>query len=171
VLLLRYLLLTIAFGLSGALSAWLLVSNSDGPWLWAWPVALPFAILSVALWVRSLKLSLIIVILDAVVWQIAFRGAIAMAGLGNYVAVFLGGLIGAAGVFACMSLSKRQLLSNAGWAAGIGALSALPFGRWLQADSGPGADSSYLPLVMLCFAVWQIAIGLFLHFSYSGSRG
>jgi len=166
----RYLLLAIAFGLSGALSAWLLTLGNDGPWLWGWPVALPFAVLSVALWVRSLKLALVILILDALVWQAAFRGAIALIGLGEYAAVCIGGLIGAAGVVACMGLSRRALLSRAGWAGLLGAISAAPFGLWLRVDSGASSGSN-LPLLMLCFAVWQIAIGLFMQHSFSRTRG
>ena len=64
-------------------------------------------------------------ILDAVVWQAAFRGAIALAGLGDYASVCIGGFIGAAGVVASMSLSRRELLSRAGWAGLLGAVSAL----------------------------------------------
>lgn len=166
----RYLLPAIAFGLSGALSAWLLTLGNDGPWLWGWPVALPFAGASVALWMRSLKPALIIVILDALVWQAAFRTAIAMAGLGEYAAVCIGGFIGAAGVVACMGLSRRELLSRAGWAGLLGAVSAAPFGLWLRVDSG-SSSGSHLPLLILCFAVWQIAIGLFVQHSFSRSRG
>src|SRR6266851_1927402 len=151
----RYLLLTVAFGLSGALSAWLLAFNSDGPWLWAWPVALPFAVLSVALWIRSLRLALIIAILDALAWQAAFRGAIALAGLGDFAPVCIGGFIGAAGVVASMALSRRELLSRVGWGGSLGAVSALPFGLWLRVDSG-ASTGSHLPLLILCFAVWQI---------------
>jgi hypothetical protein len=164
----RYLLLAIAFGLSGALSAWLLSFNSDGPWLWGWPVALPFAILSVTLWVRSLKFALIIVVLEAVVWQAAFRGAVSLAGLGNYASVCIGGFIGGAGVAASMGLRYRELFPKTGWAALLGAVAALPFGLWLRLDSGP--ESSQLPLLMLCFAVWQIATGLFLHRTCSRGR-
>jgi hypothetical protein len=167
----RSFLPAIAFGLSGALSAWALVFKPDGPpWLWGWPVALPFAVLSVALWVRSLKLAPIIVVLDAVAWQAAFRAAIALNGPGDYAAVCIGGFIGAAGVVACMGLIRRELLARAGWAGLLGAVSALPFGLWLHVDSGANAGSPHLPLLILCFAVWQIAIGLFLQHSYSRSR-
>jgi hypothetical protein len=167
----RSFLLAIAFGLSGALSAWVLVFDPNGPpWLWAWPVALPFAVLSVALWARSLKFAPIIVVLDAVVWQAAFRGAVALNGLGDYAAVCIGGFIGAAGVVACMGLVRRELLSRAGWAGLLGAAAALPFGLWLHVDSGADAGSPHLPLLILCFGVWQIAIGLFLQHSYARSR-
>ncbi len=166
----RYLLPAVAFGLSGALSAWLLTLGNDGPWLWGWPVALPFAVATVALWIRSLKLALVIVILDAVLWQAAFRGAIASVQLGEYAAVCIGGFIGAAGVVACMALIRRELLVRAGWAGLLGAISAAPFGLWLRLDSG-ASSGSHLPLLMLCFAVWQIAVGLFLQHSFSRGRG
>ena len=166
----RYLLPAVAFVLSGALSAWLLTLGNDGPWLWGWPVALPFAVASVGLWVRSLKLGLIIVILYAFVWQAAFRGAIASSGLGEYAAVCIGGFIGAAGVVACMALIRRELLSQVGWAGLLGAVSAAPFGLWLRVDSG-SSSGSHLPLLILCFAVWQIVTGLFLQHNFSRSRG
>ncbi|HYL78311.1 MAG TPA: hypothetical protein VEU96_29240 [Bryobacteraceae bacterium] len=166
----RYLLPAIAFGLSGALSAWLLTLGNDGPWLWGWPIALPFAAVSVALWVRSFTPALIIVILDALAWQAGFRTAIALAGLGEYAAVCIGGFVGAAGVVASMGLIRRELLSQAGWAALLGAVTAAPFGLWLRVDSG-ASSGSHLPLLIMCFAVWQIAIGLFLQYHYSRSRG
>ena len=166
----RYWLPAIAFALSGALSAWLLTLGNDGPWLWGWPVALPFAAVSVALWVRSFMPALIILFLDALAWQAAFRCAIALVGLGEYAAVCIGGLIGAAGVVASMGLIHRALLSQAGWAALLGTVSAAPFGLWLRVDSG-ASSGSHFPLLIMCFAIWQIVIGVFLQYHYSRSRG
>jgi hypothetical protein len=151
------------FGVCGAASSQLV--NLDGWSTWGfYLLPIPFGIAAAWLCLGSMVPGIVLVILDAAVWQLAYRMAHWFAtdgpALKRVAAMYLAGLVGGLGVSVATALCKRQ--PPAMRAVGIGALAGgvggLPFAWWVIAgDQVPIPDWAF-PL--LCFTIWQAAVGV-----------
>jgi len=125
---------------------------------------IPFGILAAWLCMGSVSRGVVSVILNAIVWQLAYRTAVGLAADGptlqRVVGIYLAGLVGGLGVSLVTALSKRQ--APAMRAVGMGALAGgvcgLPFAWWvISANHAPIPEWA---LSTMCFAIWQAAVGV-----------
>jgi len=142
-------------------------------------IGLPFAILSVALWVRpKARISLVVasvILLDCVAWALAHWTALYLSWLPNgYVNMAIAGFVGGLGVTLATGLGCARLRSFSCRAGGavVGAIAAIPFGQLVDASAHKGIVYSPHDQTVLAvsFPVWQIAVGLWLY-SYAESKG
>jgi hypothetical protein len=105
-----------------------------------------------------------LVVLDAAVWQLAYRMALGLASDGPVVkrlaAMYMAGLVGGLGVSLAAALVKREAPPMR--AVGIGALAGgicgLPFTWWVIA--GHDLPIPEWAFITLCFTLWQGAVGV-----------
>lgn len=138
----------------------------------AYLLPIPFGILAAWLLVGRVGAGFALVVLDALVWQLAYRAAMALdeAKLPGGVVFCLAGLIGGLGVTLAAALSKRQAppMSSLVVGALTGAICGLPFAWWFGAgNQGPIPEWA---LNLLCYGIWQGAVGLSLWRSFGKSQ-
>ena len=151
------------FGVCGAASAQLI--NLDGWSAWGnFLLPIPFGVLAAWLCVGRLVPGIELVLLDAAVWQLAYRVAHRLATDGpdaqRVLAMCLSGLVGGVGVSLATALAKRQApgLRPAIVSAVAGGVCGLPFGLWLI--SGHDFPVPELASFTLCVAIWQAGVGV-----------
>jgi len=150
------------FGVCGAASSQLVNLDDWGSWSYLLPI--PFGIVAAWLCVGKIVPGIALVILDAAVWQLAYRLA---AGFGTegpnlqrVAAMYLAGLVGGLGVSLATALAKRQApaIRAVGISALAGGVCGLPFGWWVV--SGNQVPIPEWAFSTLCFAIWQAAVGV-----------
>jgi len=148
------------FAVCGAASSQVL--NLDD---WAsYVLPVPFGIVAAWLCVGRVAPGIALVILDAVVWQLAYRIAVKFGADGptlqRIAAMYLAGLVGGLGVSLATALVKRHApaMRAVGICALAGGVCGLPFGWWL--DGGKQAPIPGWAVAALCFAIWQAAVGV-----------
>jgi len=159
----RWAQAALLFGVCGAASSQLV--NLEGWSTWGfYLLPIPFGIAAAWLCVGRLAPGIELVIVDAAVWQLAYRMAHWFATDGpplqRVAAMYLAGLVGGLGVSLATALAKRQAPGMR--AVGIGALTGgvcgLPFAWWVIAgDRVPIPEWAFWTL---CFAIWQAAVGV-----------
>jgi hypothetical protein len=156
----RWAQAALLFGVCGAASSQML--NLDD---WAsYVLPVPFGIVAAWLCVGRVAPGIVLVILDAVVWQLAYRIAVKFGADGptlqRVAALYLAGLVGGLGVSLATALVKRQApaMRAVGISALAGGVCGLPFAWWLIAgNQAPIPDRAS---AALCFAIWQAAVGV-----------
>jgi hypothetical protein len=151
------------FGVCGAVSSQLI--NLDGWSTWGnFLLPIPFGILAAWLCVGGIVPGIELVILDAAVWQLAYRMAHWFAtdvpNAQRVLAMCLSGLVGGLGVSLATAFAKRQapVMRAVGISAVAGAVCGLPFAWWVIA--GHDVPIPELAFFTLCFAIWQAAAGV-----------
>lgn len=147
----------------GAASSQLI--NLDGWSTWGnFLLPIPFGIAAAWLCVGSVVPGIELVILDAAVWQLAYRMAHVFASDGpplqRVVIMYLAGLVGGLGVSLAAAFVKRQApaMRPVGISALAGGVCALPFAWWVIAGHDvPIPEPAFWTL---CFALWQGAVGV-----------
>jgi hypothetical protein len=148
------------FGVCGAASCQLLNLNEWGAYL----LPVPFGILAAWICAGSLAPGIALVVLDAAVWQAAYRLAERFGSDGpnlqRVAAMYLAGLVGGLGVSLAAALCQRRApgMRSVGIAALAGGVCGLPFAWWLIA--GNQAPIPDWAMSALCFALWQAAAGV-----------
>ena len=158
------------FGVCGAASCRLF---DLGDWAgYVFPI--PFGLVAAWICVGGILPRLALVILDALVWQLAYRMAVALAADGptlkRTVGVYLAGLAGGLGVSLATAIVKRQApaIRAIGICALAGAVCGLPFAWWLiSGNQAPIPDWAFSTF---CFAVWQASVGVCLWQSFRLGR-
>ena len=161
------------FGVCGAVSSQLI--NLDGWSTWGfYLLPIPFGILAAWLCVESIVPGIALVILDAAVWQLAYRMARWLATDGPTVqriaAMYLAGLVGGLGVSLATALCQRRVppMRSVGMGALAGGVCGLPFAWWVIAgDHVPLPEWAF---ITLCFAIWQAAVGVCLWRGFGAGR-
>jgi len=154
------------FAVCGMASSQLLNIENWGTHL----LPVPFGLLSAWLLVDAAGPAIVLVVLDAAVWQIAFRVAAdlgAQSGTGRRVfALFLAGLVGGLGVTLATALAQRRRPSLTAIATGsvLGGLGGLPFAAWVVL--GLRSPIPEWLMLILCFAIWQGLAGASLWVSF-----
>ncbi|MGB7758726.1 MAG: hypothetical protein WBL61_02800 [Bryobacteraceae bacterium] len=151
------------FGVCGAVSSQLV--NLDGWSTWGnYLLPIPFGIFAAWLCVGRLAPGIALVILDAAVWQLAYRTAHWLATDGpvlqRIAAMYLAGLIGGLGVSVAAALVKREAppMRAVGISALAGGVCGLPFAWWvIVGNQVPIPEWAF---ITLCFAIWQAAVGV-----------
>jgi hypothetical protein len=159
----RWAQAALLFGVCGAASSQLI--NLDGWSTWGnFLLPLPFGIVAAWLCVGRMVPGIELVIVDAAVWQLAYRMAHWLASDGpaaqRVLAMCLSGLVGGLGVSLATAFSKRQApaIRAVGMSALTGAVCALPFAWWVIAgDQVPIPEWAFWTL---SFALWQGAVGV-----------
>ncbi|MGA2435820.1 MAG: hypothetical protein ABSG25_11095 [Bryobacteraceae bacterium] len=152
------------FAACGALSSYIMSTDSDARWL-VLAVPLPFVFLSFLLFLRHTPKGLLALPLNVAVWFAAYRIAGDMAVYAGddrpFLPMLLAGTVGGLGVTLAAAIGYRRLLSAKYLiaAAIIGGVSAVPFGLWLRSGSDP-LQAIYF---RSAFAIWQAAVGTFLY--------
>jgi hypothetical protein len=155
------------FGVCGAASSQLLNLNDWGVFLndlGAYLLPIPFGIVAAWLLVEGIVPAIWLVVLDAAVWQAAYRLATRFADEGPIVqrvaAMYLAGLVGGLGVSLAAALCQRRAPSMraVGLSALAGGVCGLPFAWWvISGNQAPIPDWAFS---ILCFAIWQAAVGV-----------
>ena len=148
------------FGVCGAASSQLSNLNDWGTYL----LPVPFGVVAAWLLVEGIVPGVCLVVLDAAVWQAAYHLATRFGDEGPTVqrvaVMYLAGLLGGLGVGVAAALCQRRVPSMR--AVGMGALAGgvggLPFAWWLI--SGNQAPIPEWAFSILCFAIWQAAVGV-----------
>jgi hypothetical protein len=170
----RYLGVMFAFALCGTLSTAFFTdarSSYSHASEYAPLLAVPFALLSAAFWMRRLK-HFIAVPLNVVVWLLAYSTS-AVAGLGasfdySFVPMCLGGFVGGLGLTLVNTIGRRRVLTFPYLIAGgiVGSVAALPFTEWrdtFYGDFGGGHAEGRFEMLQHSFAIWQAAVGTYLY--------
>ncbi len=148
------------FGVCGAASSQLLNLDDWGTYL----LPIPFGILAAWLLVGGIVPGICLVVLDAAVWQAAYRLAIRFAEGGPTVqrvaAMYLAGLVGGLGVSLAAAICQRRAPSmrSVGITALAGGFCGLPFAWWVI--SGKDVPIPDWAFSTLCFTLWQAAVGV-----------
>jgi hypothetical protein len=154
------------FGVCGAASSRLVNPEGGGTWAeWGFYLfPIPFGVVAAWLYVGRIVPGIALVILDAAVWQLAYRLAVYRPPISMVVTpapgICLAGLVGGLGVSLATALCKRQApgMRNVGLGALTGAVCSLPFVWWVIAgDQLPIPEWAFWTL---CFAIWQAAVGV-----------
>ena len=151
------------FGVCGAASSQLV--NLEGWSTWGfYLLPILFGILAAWLCVGRIAAGIELVVVDAAVWQLAYRMAHWFATDGptlkRVAAMYLAGLVGGLGVSVAAALAKRKApaMRAVGFGALAGGICGLPFAWWVIAGQDvPIPDWAMSPL---CFALWQAAVGV-----------
>ena len=120
-------------------------------------VGAPFGAVAGWLCTRRARTTLMIAVLDCIVWYVAYSTAVLFSnGLGEATSMLTGGCIGGLGVIAANAIAGKRWLSVVALAGGalVGAVAAVPFAM-LAARNG---QSPLIP-----FVVWQAAVGTCLY--------
>jgi hypothetical protein len=136
----KHLGVMLAFALCGVLSSFI-TDYDDLHRTQALLVAVPFALLSAVLFMRTLK-EIIAAPLTVVVWDFAHGMSYWIVLIGprgpgeDFIPVCIGGFVGGLGLVLANAIGRRRLLSLPYLIGGgaLGCVAALPFGLWLRSS-------------------------------------